>query len=302
VKILLDTDIGGDIDDALALAYLLKQPHCELLGITTIGGESEKRAALASAICHAAGQAEVPVHVGASAPLLVPERQPHAYQSAALTDQWPHHTFDKRNTAMAFLRETIRAHPGDITLLTIGPLTNIGLLFAVDPDIPALLKGVMMMGGCFSATEPEEEWNIVCDPHAAATVFAAPLALTSVGFDVTGQCRLGADECRRRFTQAGGPFTFITAMAEVFFRSAAPEAIFHDPLAAALLFEPSLCQTTMQHIGVDLRNGRTLGRTHPVDEATAKPHHVAYSVEVAKFFEHYFAIVGGGPVHEGAGD
>jgi hypothetical protein len=83
VKILLDTDIGGDIDDALALAYLLKQPHCELLGITTVGGESEQRAALASAICHAAGQAEVPVHVGASAPLLVPERQPHAYQSHA---------------------------------------------------------------------------------------------------------------------------------------------------------------------------------------------------------------------------
>src|SRR5262249_1191216 len=103
MKILLDTDIGGDLDDALALAYLLKQPQCELLGITTVGGESDKRAALASALCHAAGRVEVPIHVGAAAPLRVPERQPHAYQSAALTDQWPHQTFDKRNTALAFL-------------------------------------------------------------------------------------------------------------------------------------------------------------------------------------------------------
>ena len=293
MKILLDTDIGGDIDDALALAYLLKQPQCELLGITTVGGESEKRAALASAMCHAAGQAEVPVHVGAAAPLLVPERQPHAAQSEALTDQWPHQTFDKCNTAIAFLRDTIRAHPGEITLLTIGPLTNIGLLFALDPDIPALLKGLMMIGGGFSAKKPDEEWNIVCDPHAAATVFAAPLALTSVGFDVTGQCRLEADECRRRFSQAGGLCTFVAAMAEVFFRSEAPEVIFHDPLAAALIFEPSLCQTTVQRIAVDLMNEHTLGRTRPVDEAASKPHHMVHSVEVAKFFEHYFAIVGG---------
>src|SRR5262249_59633363 len=116
--------------------------------------------------------------------LLVADRQPHASQSAALTDQWRHQTFDKRNTAIAFVRDTIRAHPGEITLLTIGPLTNIGLLFALEPDIPTLLKGLMMVGGCFSATEPDEEWNIVCDPHAAAQVFAASLELTSVGFDV----------------------------------------------------------------------------------------------------------------------
>ena len=293
MKILLDTDIGGDIDDALALAYLLKQPRCELLGITTVGGESEKRAALASAICHSAGRAEVPVHVGASAPLLVTERQPHAYQSEALTNRWPHQTFDKRNTAIEFLRDTIRLHPGEITLLTIGPLTNIGLLFALDPDIPAALKGLTMMGGSFSAKENDEEWNIVCDPHAAAKVFAAPLKIASVGFDVTGQCRLGADECRRRFTQAGRPFAFVAAMAEVFFRYELPEIVFHDPLAAALIFEPKLCQTKAQRIEVDLVNERTLGRTHPVDGADSKPHHVAQSVDAAKFFAHYFSIVCG---------
>lgn len=293
MKILLDTDIGGDIDDALALAYLLKQPQCELLGITTVGGEAEKRASLASALCHSVGRAEVPIHVGASAPLLVPERQLHAYQSEALSEQWSHQTFDKRNTAIEFLRDTIRAHPGEITLLTIGPLTNIGLLFALDPDIPALLKGLMVMGGCFSARENDEEFNIVCDPHAAAKVFSVPLKLTSVGFDVTKYCRLDADECRRRFTQVGNPLAFVAAMAEVFFRYEAPEIFFHDPLSAALIFEPSLCQTEAHCIGVDLTNQHRLGRTYSITEAESKPHRVAHSVEATKFFEHYFSIMGG---------
>ncbi|NJL55871.1 nucleoside hydrolase [bacterium] len=290
-EVLLDTDIGGDIDDALALAYLLKQPQCELLGITTVGGEPEKRAMLASALCHSVDRAEVPIHVGASAPLLVPERQTHAYQSEALSDQWTHRTFNKRNTAIEFLRDTIRAHPGEITLLTIGPLTNIGLLFALDPDIPALLKGLMMMGGCFSAKENDEEFNIICDPHAAAKIFAAPLELTSVGFDVTQQCRLDAAECHHRFTQGGKSLAFVAAMAEVFFRYEVPEIFFHDPLPTALIFEPSLCQTKACRIGVDLMNKQTLGRTRPITETDSIPHRVACSVEVTKFFEHYFSVV-----------
>jgi inosine-uridine nucleoside N-ribohydrolase len=292
MKLLLDTDIGGDIDDAVALAYLLRQPRCELLGVTTVGGEPEQRAALASAVCHAAGHPEVPVHVGAEAPLLVPERQPHAYQSAALTERWPHRAFSRRNTAVEFLRGTIRAHPGEVTLLTIGPLTNVGLLFALDRGIPALLKGMMIMGGSFSAAERDEEWNIVCDPHAAAIVFGAPVELTSLGFDVTRHCRLGADECRRRFARAGGPFDFVGAMAEVFFQHEAPEIIFHDPLAAGLVFEPGLCQIRQQRIEVELADERELGRTRPAAQASGPPHHVAYSVAAERFFEHFFAVAG----------
>ena len=81
-------------------------------------------------------------------------------------------------------------------------------------------------------------------------------------------------------------------MAEVFFRYGSPEIIFHDPLAAALIFDPSLCQTRAQRIEVDLVNEGTLGRTRPVDEAVSRPHHVAYSVKAAEFFEHYFSIAG----------
>ena len=246
IPILLDTDIGSDIDDAVALAYLLKQPQCDLLGITTVSGEPDKRAALASAVCHAAGRPDIPVHVGVEAPFLGDQWQPKASQAEALTSDWPHKIYGMENTAIAFLRDTIRARPGEITLLTIGPLTNIALLFALDPELPGLLKELVMMGGWYftkSRAGRLVEWNIQCDPYAAAKVFAAPVPkLTAVGIDVTDQCKLPADECRTRFAKAGGPLGVVAAMAEVWFRHV-PQITFHDPLAAALIFQPDLCQT-----------------------------------------------------------
>src|SRR5260221_12453073 len=106
LPVILDTDIGSDIDDAVALAYLLKQPRCELLGITTVTGEPDKRASLADAVCRAAERHDVPIHVGAEPPLLVAPRQPKAPQTEALTDRWPHRLFPKTNTPITFLRDT----------------------------------------------------------------------------------------------------------------------------------------------------------------------------------------------------
>src|SRR3990172_8925537 len=82
--VLLDTDIGSDIDDAVCLAYLLRQQRCELLGVTTVSGDTRARAALASAVCHAAGRPEVPVHAGVAEGLLLGTIQPHVPQAAVL--------------------------------------------------------------------------------------------------------------------------------------------------------------------------------------------------------------------------
>lgn len=292
LPVLLDTDIGSDIDDAVALAYLLRQPRCDLLGITTVTGEPEKRASLADAICQAAGRRDVPIHVGLKDPLLVPPKQPHAPQFEALTDQWPYRRFDAAPTVIDFLRETIRARPGEITLLAIGPLTNIAVLFALDPQIPGLLKHLMMMGGWFF-DRPAPEWNIANDPHAAEIVFRAPVPrLTAVGIDVTQLCCLPADECRRRFTAAGGPLAPVAAMAEVWFRQV-PLITFHDPLAAALIFEPSLCQTEAHQVEVELGSPRLAGLTLPASNPESRPHELAARVDPAAFFDRYFSVVGG---------
>ena len=112
IKLLLDTDIGSDIDDAVCLAYLLANPDCELLGITTVSGEAEARARMASVLCKAAGKS-IPIFPGCEEPLLGAQHQPHAPQAAAL-NRWPHETRFPRGQAIEFLRQTIRAQPGEI--------------------------------------------------------------------------------------------------------------------------------------------------------------------------------------------
>jgi purine nucleosidase len=113
IPVLLDTDIGSDIDDAVALAYLLQQPRCELLGVTTVTGDVSKRAACAEVICRAAGRTDVPIHCGASNVLLIGPGQPHVPHYQAIRKRL-HQTSWPANTAVEFLRQTIRKRPGEI--------------------------------------------------------------------------------------------------------------------------------------------------------------------------------------------
>src|SRR5438874_1989293 len=130
VPVLLDTDIGSDIDDAIALAYLIAEPRCELRGVTTVSGLPRVRAALADAVCRAGRVTDVPIHAGAEHAIVGHTPQPDVPQAAVL-DRFDHRPADdfEASTAVAFLRDTILAAPGELTLLTIGPLTNAGLPF-----------------------------------------------------------------------------------------------------------------------------------------------------------------------------
>ena len=298
LPLLLDTDIGSDIDDAVALAYLLAQPRCQLLGITTVSGEPHRRAALARALCRAAGRGDVPVHVGLESPLVAAPLQPRAPQAEVL-DADALTEFTNRPTAVDFLRETIRARPGEITLLAIGPLTNLGVLFTLDPELPTLLKQVVLMGGAYWTRAAGHtgatgaEWNLRCDPHAAAVVFRAPVpALKAVGLDVTTQCQMPSAEVRQKFASAGPALGLVSQMAEVWFRQR-PEITFHDPLAAALIFEPGLCETTRRTIQIDTDSPRAQGQTYFDSDIDGGPHEVAQTVDAEAFFRHYFETVDG---------
>src|SRR5215211_7025092 len=105
-KVLLDTDIGTDVDDAVALAYLLSHPDCELLGITTVTGEVEKRASLASILCQMAGK-DIPIYPGADHPMRGEQRQPLAQQAVVLP-RWSHKTDFPMGQAVDFLADAIR--------------------------------------------------------------------------------------------------------------------------------------------------------------------------------------------------
>lgn len=289
VKLLLDTDIGSDIDDALALAYLLHQPRCELLGITTVSGEPAVRAALASALCRAAGR-DVPIYPGTATPLLVAQRQAGVDQAVAL-DHLPHQATFPEGEAIDFLRHTIRAHPGEVTLLAIGPLTNVALLFALDPAIPRLLGGLTLMLGWFIDRPPQGDlgdWNVLCDPHAAAIVcHAAPSATTIVPLDVTRRLTLPVASAWP--SGMGGVLATVGALAAVAPDSADP-VVFHDPLAAATIFEPDLCTYTRGTVTIDTCASAAQGMSHfaPGDG----PHRVAVTVDPTRFFDLYWATTG----------
>ena len=289
-KVLLDTDIGTDVDDAVCLAYLLSHPDCELLGITTVTGEAEKRASLASVLCKAAGR-EIPIYPGADHPLQGEQRQQVAQQATTL-QRWPHEADFPLNQAVDFLANTIRAYPNEVTLLSIGPLTNIGMLFSTYPDVAELLAGFVMMGGNFDETGPEAgrvEWNVAGDLLASEITYKAPVRLhRSLGLNVTQQVMMSADQVREKFTAP--LLSPVLDMAEIWFAGFYPFITFHDPLAAATIFEPDLC--TYQQGTVKLDNDDKPGSTIWQPDGTSAPHQVAMMVDVDRYFQHFFSVVG----------
>jgi inosine-uridine nucleoside N-ribohydrolase len=287
-KILLDTDIGSDIDDAVCLAYLLANPACELLGITTVSGQADLRAQLASALCRVAGR-EVPIYPGVEVPLLVGQRQKTAPQAAALS-RWPHQEAFPQGQALEFLRRTIHAHPDEVTLLTIGPLTNIGLLLASDPEISRLLKRLVMMCGVFTnhtAGAPRLEWNALIDPHATAIVYRSPIAVhRSIGLDVTLQVVMAAAEVRRRFQHPR--LLPVLDFAEIWFQEQ-EKITFHDPLAAVTLFDDAVCAFQRGRVEVELADQETIGMTRWTPDPGG-PHEAALQVDPGAFFKHFFSF------------
>lgn len=289
-KILLDTDIGSDIDDAICLAYLLKQSQCELLGITTVSGESEKRAMMASVICRAAGREDIPIYPGTELPLLTPQKQPVAYQAVKLPE-WDHQTVFPKNEHIEFMRQTIRKHPNEVTLLGIGPMTNIALLFSVDPEIPSMLKQLVVMCGIFTFKTPLytclTEWNAACDPYATAIMYNAPVKIIkSVGLDVTTHVTMDKKEVEEKFN--GDVMKPVLDFLNV--KRTGGFITFHDPLAAAVIFDESICGFVRGMIDSDLESSRSRGLLYFKESPDGK-NEAAMQVDSDKFFKHYLEVV-----------
>jgi len=288
IRIILDTDIGNDIDDAVALAYLLRQPRCDLVGITTVTGDVAQRCALSEYVCRAAGRTDIPIHAGAGPVLLHGPGQPTVHQYAAIRNK-PHRAEWPAGTAVEFMRAEIRKRPGEIVLLTIGPLTNAALLFATDPEIPKMLKGMVAMAGVFFPYECDREWNCLVDPVATAITYPrAPRGMLSIGLDVTTKCQLDSVQVRERFK--GAPLEAVMDLAEIWFggKKEKPRMTFHDPLAAAVIFNPGLCGYADGTVTVDPGPGPREGLT--AFKEGQGPHRVARTVDPDAFFAEYFGV------------
>ena len=290
-KWLLDTDIGNDNDDCMALAYLLHQSEIDLLGITTVTGESVRRAMLADAMCRLAGK-RIPIYPGCETPILGPLLQSRVNpEEAAQTARFLHAEQFPRCRALEFLRENIEAYPHEIVLAAIGPLTNIGLLFAAYPHLPGLLKALVVMGGRFFHTADFDtkkwghvEWNIKGDPYAASIVFSAPVpALYATGVEISCRFRIPG----HRAARAVAPVPCLRPIAPVIQHW--EYAWFHDPLALWAYINREKVAWARGTIQVSL--GDALGAVHFSPSATG-PCRVLTAADEALFFRSYAQSLG----------
>ena len=280
-KILFDTDPG--VDDAMALLFLHRHPAVQLLGITTVFGNAEIETTTRNALylCERFG-IDAAVARGAARPLVRPPRgaAPEVHGEDGLgnlpgplsTTRAP----DAR-PAHRFIIDTLRQHPGEVTLLAVGPLTNLALALAEEPAITALVDRVVVMGGAFGAgglggsegvggnVSPVAEANILSDPHAADAVFTAPWPVTIVGLDVTHQVLMDHACFERLRTSCGaeGAFIWDASRHYVGFYGRAlgvGGCYVHDSSAVACVVAPHLFTTRSGPVRV-VEQGIAIGQT-----------------------------------------
>jgi purine nucleosidase len=250
--VILDTDIGDDIDDAFALALVLRSPELHLLGITTEFGDTALRARLLDRYLSEVGRSDIPVAVGISTP------QSNVFTQAAYARQQPER---RHGDAAGFLLGQIRAHPGQITLICIGPLFNVQAAIARDPATFRKVKRVVMMGGSVyrgyedpktgTYRPPDAEWNIRRDPAGARALLAAGVPVFMMPLDST-QIHFGLPGLAALFSH-GSPLT--DQLALLYHQwSGATEwriPILYDAVTVAYAIHPELCPTKPMRLEVD---------------------------------------------------
>ena len=246
-KVIFDTDIGDDIDDAYALGLLLRSPEVQVLGVTTAFEDTHLRARLATRFLDSAGRSDVSVYEGPKTP-----EKAHFTQSAWAEDS-PDRTYPD---AIEFVLDTIRRNPGQITLVAVAPLTNVGALIEKDLKTFRKLKRVVLMGGSVARgygnkTEPEAEWNIVNDVAAVKALFGSGVPLYVMPLDST-QILLEAPRQAELFGKKTGMTTALEELTAEWSAATHRESpLLFDAVAAAYAVKPEICPTTKMRIEVD---------------------------------------------------
>jgi purine nucleosidase len=295
---MLDVDTGTD--DALALAYAIASPGIELVAVTTVAGNVDvaKTTANTLSVLDWLGAEDVPVHRGASRPLVRPHRDASYFHDEGGIGgaQLPTSTRSVgADRGPAALIRLARQRPGELTLVALGPLTNLAIALNVEPELPELLKSVVVMGGAYTVpgnTTPAAEFNILVDPEAADQVFTAPFPnLTAVGLDVTAQVALtrddwGAVNAASSLARAAALLSGVGRSA--FSKLGRDEFSLHDPLSVAAAIDPTLISVQKLAISVDTVEPE-LGRTRI---AGPGPVNVALSVDSQRALEDFRRTVG----------
>ncbi|HVJ08414.1 MAG TPA: nucleoside hydrolase [Acidisarcina sp.] len=266
LKVIFDTDIGDDIDDAFALALLISRPEVEVLGVTTAWGDTALRARLTERFLASAGKAEIPIFTG---PKTV-ESTVFSQERYALGDVHPAAWPD----AIAFTLDAIRRDPGEITLIAVAPFSNMGALIDRDPVTFRKLKRVVLMGGSIhrgygdlgysTHPHPTPEYNVFSDVASSRKLLASGVPISMMPLDST---QLKLDEVKRDLVFSHGtPLTdALTLLYHQWSASTGtPTPTLYDAMAAAAAIRPELCPTTPMHLRIDDK-GNTIPEAGPAN-------------------------------------
>ena len=288
-KIIIDTDPG--IDDAMAILAALHSPELEVLGLTTVFGNTEVELCSLNALrlVELEGNDHIPVAQGCGQPMVHDiisfSAGVHGKDGFGNTNlPLPHGKLDPRHAAQ-FIIDTVMANPHEVILAPLGPLTNIAMAYRLEPRIAPLVKEVVLMGGCAFALgniSATAEANIYHDPHAAEVVFAAPWKVTMVGLDVTTKIVMRPDYFEKLYA-AGNPAVELLEKIQPCYQ-AFHEQIYglkgaihtHDPAVIAYLLAPELFRCEEMPVYV-VTEGLCLGKT-----IADKHHHIFRSTQAGK--------------------
>ncbi len=271
-RVLLDTDPG--IDDLLAILLALASPELKVEGISVVHGNCSVEQALANAlgVLELAHAGDIPVAGGFALPLVQPSLlAPETHGNAGIGyARVPEPTAKPvAQHSVEFLIEKILSRPGEITLVCIGPLTNVAVALRKEPGIITAVKDVVIMGGAIrhqGNSSPLAEFNVHVDPHAAHIVYHSGMPITLVPLDVTYQCILTHADVER-LQKLASPISQFIADSTRFYMEYHDEyqqidgCIINDPLALALTFAPDLCDYETHYVDVDISGGVSVGKT-----------------------------------------
>lgn len=271
LRVIIDTDPG--VDDALALLLAMRSPELKIEGITAVAGNVPLTLTLPNALrmVAIAGRDDIPVAAGASSPLLrrlVTATYVHGENGLGGAVFPEPKRKPVAEPAAEFIRQIVRKYPGEVALLTIGPLTNIAAALSLDAELARVVRVLVMMGGSLSGGNitPAAEFNIYVDPEAARIVFQSGIPITMVGLDVTRKTSL-TDEHVRVLEAAQNPVSQAAATIARNTLNRNRERGFlagpnmHDSLAVAGFIDPSILQFQDYYVDVETAGELTAGET-----------------------------------------
>jgi inosine-uridine nucleoside N-ribohydrolase len=272
-RILIDTDPG--IDDAMAIFYALESPELDVVALTTVFGNAHTTTCTRNALrlLEIADRTDIPVAEGAHRPLAMPFRGPVAFVhgtdgqgDGGMTE--PRTTAIQRD-AVSLIIDTVMSSPGEITLVPIGPLTNIAMAMIIEPRLTSNAAAIVLMGGnafCAGNATPSAEANIVNDPEAADIVFGAECPIVMAGLDVTEQTLMTSAELDLIDTVDNPRARHLAAIVPFYRRFYKERADLdgihiHDSTVISYLLAPHLYTSVQHPIRVDTGHGVGRGKT-----------------------------------------